>query len=87
MVNDQLLLELGTSAIKPKQNEGSERLAVAEEVFDFVLYLLLIFRQSPHIPLTFFDKIRIANLLQYSGNHFLTDVTETKRLDKRCGDE
>jgi len=33
--NDQLLSELGVSAIKPKQNEGSERLAVAEGVFDF----------------------------------------------------
>ena len=30
--NDQLLLELRTSAIKPKQNEGSERL-VSEELF------------------------------------------------------
>ena len=35
--NDQLLSELEVSAIKPKQNEGSERLAVAEGVLDFFL--------------------------------------------------
>ena len=35
--NDQLLSELEVSAIKPKQNEGSERLAVAEGFLDFVL--------------------------------------------------
>ena len=35
--NDQLLLELEVSAIKPMQNEGSERLAVAEGFFDFVI--------------------------------------------------
>ena len=36
--NDQLLSELEVSAIKPKQNEGSERLAVAEGFSDFALY-------------------------------------------------
>ena len=36
--NDQFLSELEVSAIKPKQNEGSERLAVAEGFSDFALY-------------------------------------------------
>ena len=35
--DDQLLSELGTSAIKPKQNEGSERLAITEGGSDFFL--------------------------------------------------
>ena len=39
--NDQLLSELEVSAIKPKQNEGSERLAVAEGFSDFALYIKL----------------------------------------------
>ncbi len=39
--NDQLLSELEVSAIKPKQNEGSERL-VSEEIFsDFFTYIKL----------------------------------------------
>ena len=39
--NDQLLSELEVSAIKPKQNEGSERL-VSEEIFsDFFTYTKL----------------------------------------------
>ena len=43
--NDQLLSELEVSAIKPKQNEGSERLAVAEGVlYFFLLYLI----KNPH---------------------------------------
>lgn len=33
--NDQHLSELEVSAIKPQQNDGSERLAVAERLFDF----------------------------------------------------
>ena len=44
--NDQLLLELEVSAIKPMQNEGSERLAVAEGVFDFSIPYK--FNQEPH---------------------------------------
>ena len=35
--NDQLLLELEVSAIKPKQNEGNERLAGTEGFADFSL--------------------------------------------------
>ena len=37
--NDQLLSELRTSAIKPKQNEGSERLASEETFSDFLFTL------------------------------------------------
>ena len=39
LASDRVLRELGTSAIKPKQNEGNERLAVTEGVFTFILQI------------------------------------------------
>ncbi len=43
----RVLRELGTSAIKPKQNEGNERLAVTEGIFAFILQILP-FSQNTH---------------------------------------
>jgi len=49
--NDQLLSELRTSAIKPKQNEGSERLASEETFSDFSIVVEVLIKKvnfKPH---------------------------------------